>query len=144
MEFEIDTESPDHLLVLLEAVQARTAAELDPALPPELAHLGLRRIRVLQLIPVAGARQQDLADRAGISKQAMAEAIEALEADGLIKRAPDPADGRAWLVRRSGRGDELNSRFEAAVAGVERRFAERLGARRYAQLGELLREVAGD
>jgi len=139
---DIDPASPDHLLVLLEAVQARTAVELDAVLPEDLAHLGLRRIRLLQLIPDAGARQQDLADRAGISKQAMAEAIEGLEAEGLIKRTPDPADGRAWLVRRSARGDEFNTRFESAVASVEELFADRLGASRYARLGEMLREVA--
>jgi DNA-binding MarR family transcriptional regulator len=139
---EIDTTAPDHLLVLLEAVQARTAAELDSVLPADLARLGLRRIRVLQLIPVAGARQQDLADRAGVSKQAMAEAVEVLEEAGLIKRTPDPADGRAWLVRRSARGDEFNTRFETAVTRVEEQFAERLGPSRYAQLGGLLREVA--
>src|SRR5262245_51077750 len=54
--------------------------------------------RVLVLIDADGPRLTDLADRAQMTKQSMAELINRMEGIGLVERRPDPADGRAKLV----------------------------------------------
>jgi DNA-binding MarR family transcriptional regulator len=45
-----------------------------------------------------------LAERAHMTKQAMAELVAHLEAQGYVERIPDPNDGRAELVRTTTRG----------------------------------------
>jgi DNA-binding MarR family transcriptional regulator len=55
-------------------------------------------------IPGEGIRLTDLARRAGVSKQAMAELVDSLEARGYVERQPDPTDGRAKFVVFSERG----------------------------------------
>ena len=46
----------------------------------------------------------ELAARAQITKQSMAELVAHLEQYGYVERIPDPADGRAKLVRATIRG----------------------------------------
>ena len=48
-----------------------------------------------------------LADRARMTKQSMTELVAHLERHGYVERVPDPADGRAKLVRATGRGREV-------------------------------------
>jgi len=65
----------------------------------------------------------DLARREQISPQSMGATLAELEARGLVKRAPDPADGRRILVSLSATGRrELtrrrNARVEQLAAGL--------------------------
>src|SRR5690242_18594724 len=46
-----------------------------------------------------GLRATELAARARITKQSMGTLIDELERGGYVERAPDPADGRARLIR---------------------------------------------
>ena len=58
-------------------------------------------------IDLAGTRSSEIARRMGISKQAVGQLVAELEQMGAVERTPDPADGRARLVRFSqapGRG----------------------------------------
>ena len=59
---------------------------------------------VLQYLDDAGTRVSVLAERAQITKQSMAELVAHLERHGYVERVPDPADGRAKLVRATDRG----------------------------------------
>ena len=54
-----------------------------------------------------GLRMGELARRARLSKQTMTTMVRLLERDGLVTRAPDPADGRAALVHLTKRAREL-------------------------------------
>lgn len=51
-----------------------------------------------------GTRVTELARALGVTKQAVTPLIDELEELGVIERIPDPADGRAKLVRFSKRG----------------------------------------
>jgi DNA-binding MarR family transcriptional regulator len=51
-----------------------------------------------------GMRLTELAARVGVTKQAIAPLVDDLEAMGVVERVPDPADGRAKLIRFSKRG----------------------------------------
>lgn len=77
-------------------------------------------------LPLAGARQADMARELGVSRQAINELVRGLEEQGLVEIRPDPADGRAKLVcpTTSGRRsiavahevfDELESRLRGHV-----------------------------
>jgi DNA-binding MarR family transcriptional regulator len=133
---------PDHVLVLLEGLQRRLAGELEATLPDDARRLGPRRLRILQLIPPAGATQAALAERALVSKQAVAGLVDALEADGLVERRPDPADGRAWIVARTRRGARMHAAVNAAMAEVERGLAAELGAADYDRLRRAMATLA--
>ena len=50
-------------------------------------------------IDLDGTRATVLAERLGVSKQAIGPLIDELEAWGFLERVPDPSDGRAKLVR---------------------------------------------
>lgn len=50
-------------------------------------------------IDLEGTRATVLAERLGVTKQAIGPLIDELEAWGFLERVPDPSDGRAKLVR---------------------------------------------
>ncbi|MCB9740082.1 MAG: MarR family transcriptional regulator [Deltaproteobacteria bacterium] len=71
--------------------------------------LGDDRIRVTHTnlfphIPFEGIRLTALAARLGISKQAVQQLVDELDALGVLERRPDPADGRARLICWTERG----------------------------------------
>jgi DNA-binding MarR family transcriptional regulator len=137
----IDVRLPAHVFGLLEALQRHVADELAAVLPEATREVGLRRLRVLQLIPREGARQKDLAERALVTKQAIAELVDALEADGLVERTPDPQDGRAWLVLRTPAGEDVSASLDAGLREVEDRLARAVGPERYASFRAVLQDI---
>ncbi len=52
-------------------------------------------------------RSGDLASREGVSAPTMTRVVVGLEAAGYVRREPDPADGRASLIRATHEGAEL-------------------------------------
>jgi DNA-binding MarR family transcriptional regulator len=85
-----------------------------------------------------GTRLTELARRAGVTKQAMMVVVDELEVRGLVRRTPDPEDGRAKVVRLTARGRTLAAECRRAVAAVEARARRTLGGRRYESLRETL------
>lgn len=83
-------------------------------------------------IPPQGARTVDLAARTGMRKQSMGYLLDDLETLGYIHYSPDPADGRARLVRLTARGEAAVRTLERLSADVESTWAARLGARDWA------------
>jgi DNA-binding MarR family transcriptional regulator len=77
-----------------------------------------------------GLRVTQLAQLGGITKQAMAEAVDAMEAAGYLERVPDPSDGRAQLVRLTRRGRNVGEKIRALVREVEARWCARAGSER--------------
>lgn len=74
-----------------------------------------------------GSRVTDLADRAGISKQAMSQMVDDLERLGYLQRTPDPHDGRAKLVRFAPRGRAAVDAAGRAFDEMEAAFTDRTG-----------------
>jgi DNA-binding MarR family transcriptional regulator len=96
---------------------------------------------VFQYLDDDGTRVSDLAQRAGITKQSMAQLVEHLEQHGYLERIADPADGRAKLVRTTARGGELFAVVRDYVAETEARLEARLGPAKLQRLRVLLREL---
>ena len=88
-----------------------------------------------------GSRITDLARHANVSAQAMSEVVAYLERHGYVERVPDPADGRARLVRLTDRGRELYAVAGGLVVELEAAWAARFGERRMRLLKRLLADL---
>jgi len=135
---------PDHILRWLEAAQGRIVREIEPLLSEEARALGMRRIRILQLIPAVGIRQTDLASRALVTKQGLGPMIDELEMQGLIERVVDPSDARAWIVTMTSRGARVAGSLDKALAIFEHGLADEVGARDAAAFLRVLRAVGSN
>ena len=97
---------------------------------------------VMLLIDRDGTRISDLARRAGVTKQSMAQATMSLEDKGLVQRLADPRDARAKLVVLTDDGWEA-LRFGRSVAdGIHQRWTGLLTDDPMAQLVTLLSQLA--
>lgn len=105
----------------------------------------LAQARIFQRIAPGGSRLTDLAEQAQITKQSAGFLVDQLEVAGYVERVPDPADGRARLVRIAARGERVLPVAAAAVAEVEAEWTAHLGPRAMRELRaalERLREIA--
>jgi len=75
-----------------------------------------------------GDRAADLAARAGITRQSMGEVIRELVDLGVLEMVPDPADGRAKIVRYTRAGKRLASAGYRHLRDLEDRFESEFGA----------------
>ena len=96
---------------------------------------------VLQFLDDAGTRVSTLAARAQMTKQSMAQLVAHLEAHGYVERVPDPADGRAKLVRATARGRDVFALVRGYIAELDARLDARMGEAKVRELGALLEEL---
>ncbi len=96
---------------------------------------------VFPFLDDAGTPVSELARRAQITKQSMAELVEHLERHGYVERIPDPGDRRAKLVRATARGREVYAIAREAIAEIEAEWTDRLGAAKMRRLRALLEEL---
>jgi len=101
-----------------------------------LPHMG-----VLQYPSPDGRRPGELAERAGMSKQAMNQLLQSLERLGYIRRQTGKEDGRARIVRFTKRGHAAWARIHEILAEIETEWRATLGAMRFKRLKALLCEV---
>src|ERR1700712_4824758 len=92
--------------------QQRALAIVNSGGYPEMriAHMAVTRH-----IDLAGTRVADLAARTGVTKQAMSETIEQIEAMGFVTRIVDRDDKRAKIVRFTASGRKLLGIIRKAV-----------------------------
>ncbi|MEO8107551.1 MAG: MarR family winged helix-turn-helix transcriptional regulator [Actinomycetes bacterium] len=100
--------------------------------------------RVFPFVPPEGIRLTALADRAGMTKQAMSELVGDLVSMGYLQRSPDPADGRAKLIAFTDRGWAAVETVLASFRDVEASLLGRLGERRMRELRRTLMELLDD
>jgi DNA-binding MarR family transcriptional regulator len=82
-----------------------------------------------------------LAERAGISKQAMNQLLRSLEGLGYVARSDAPDEGRARIVRLTKRGRAAYAKIHEILRDVEREWTGELGPKHFSQLKELLLRV---
>ena len=83
--------------------------------------------RIAQRIAEDGSRLTDLAEQAQVTKQTASLLVTALEREGLVERVPDPADGRAILIRFTRKGQAASQQAREVVIGVEQEWNDHLG-----------------
>ncbi|MFH8561101.1 MarR family winged helix-turn-helix transcriptional regulator [Streptomyces sp. NPDC017988] len=81
-------------------------------------------------------RATDLAAYIGVGKATMSRQLRAMEELGLVSREPDPADGRAWLIRLTPDG---RTRFRTVRAARRARYVRQLQGWDRAEVAELAR-----
>jgi DNA-binding MarR family transcriptional regulator len=94
-------------------------------LPLALSNLAARgslsasHVHITRHLALEGSRLTDLAQRAGMTKQAMGKLVEQCEAWGLVERLNDPRDARAKRIVFTPVGLLWLRAFRAAVAQAE-------------------------
>ena len=97
--------------------------------------------RIAQRIAEGGSRLTDLAEQAQVTKQTASLLVAALEGEGLVERVPDPADGRARLIRFTQKGNDASMQARQVVMAVEQEWNDHLGPGLAACLREALTKL---
>ncbi len=84
-------------------------------------------VHITRHLALEGSRLTDLAQYAGMSKQAMGDLVDQCEAWGLVIREPHSRDARARLVRFTPAGLAWLQAFKEAVAQAEAEFRADVG-----------------
>ena len=130
------------LLARLARVAEKTCLESGISLP---------QYRLLVSASGTPQRASDLAEAIGVSRPTLTSLVDGLEAVGLIRRVPEPSDGRGVRLTLTDAGQEAAERAERALTGrlislAGREVGDALGliSNVVDQLGEALdREVSG-
>ena len=123
------------LRVPAQAIHRRIIKELNAA---GFEELRVPHMAVLQFPGPDGVRPGVLAERAGMSKQAMNQLLRSLVALGYVVRSDAPDEGRARIVRLTKRGQAAYAKIHEILRGIEREWRTELGPKRFGQLKELL------
>ncbi len=126
------------LRVPAQAIHRRLISELNAA---GFHELRLPHMAVLQFPGPDGVRPGVLADRAGISKQAMNQLLGSLEDYGYVVRSDDPDEGRARIIRFTKRGHAAYAKIHDILRDIEDEWRAELGSQTFTQLKELLFRV---
>jgi len=93
---------------------------------------------LLPHITFEGIRLGALADKVGVTKQAVSKVVAEMAAEGVVEVVPDPADARGRLIRFTARGADAIQHGLGVLAGLERDLAATVGERRMRALHQTL------
>ena len=94
-----------------------------------------------QHIADRGSRVTELAQLVQLTKPTVVYLVNDLERLGYVERIPDPADGRAKLVRLTERGAQAQQAAREILREIEQDWTRALGRRDFAMLRELLESL---
>ena len=126
------------LRVPAQAIHRRIIKELNAA---GFEELRVPHMAVLQFPGPDGVRPGVLAERAGMSKQAMNQLLKTLEGMGYITRSPAPEDAGGTVVNFTDRGRAAYRKMADILIDIEREWAEELGPKRFQELKTLLGDL---
>src|ERR1700722_10479679 len=136
---------PKSLQILLR--DARAA--IEAAVRADLAENGFGDVTpshsaLLRNIGEDGSRPSDLAAQADVTRQAITKLVDELERLDLVRRDPDPDDGRGVVIRYTDRGLAGVAIARRRMLALERGYAAQVGAERWAQVRSTLETLFGD
>jgi DNA-binding MarR family transcriptional regulator len=97
---------------------------------------------LMPLLDATGARATTLAQRAGITKQAISQLVRELEARGYVEQVADSTDTRAKIVRLTKRGVAIRATCAGVKDELQSIAIAKLGKSRVARLERDLVELA--
>lgn len=100
--------------------------------------LSLAHTNLLIHLDTEGTRLNVLAERAGITKQAMGSLASDLEGHGYIQRQLDPSDKRAVLVSFTPQGQLFLQHAHQVKQEIEQEYRANLGEQNLSHLRQLL------
>ena len=104
--------------LMVDEITTRVEAAGFPDSPPSFHP-------IFENLDPEGTRLTTLAQRAGLTHQSVGEVVAVLERRGYVVRIPDPADGRAKLVRLTESGSRLVRTAVAVIAEIEAEWLQR-------------------
>ena len=114
--------SDEHIGQLLRDAFARFEDELIAGTPPfEGVELRATHNHVLRHLDREGTRASVIAERSGLTRQAITMIVDELEEAGVLAREPDPADGRAKRIVYTPAGIRAFDEGRKVIAAIERR-----------------------
>lgn len=124
-------------------------AAIEAAVRADLARNGFGDVTpshsaLLRDIGDDGARPSELAAHAGITRQAITKLVDELERLDLVRRDPDPDDGRGVIVKYTDRGRAGVAIARKRMLALERNYAAQVGADRWAQVRSTLETLFGN
>jgi len=96
---------------------------------------------VIRHVHINGSRVTDVADKAGMTKQAVGQLLIELERAGYVRRTIAPPDRRVKMVVFTEKGRRFAAAIGTAVRKADQDFARRIGPRRLGELYALLHGV---
>jgi DNA-binding MarR family transcriptional regulator len=105
---------------MVAAKMARLRAAGFEGVTPAIASL-------VPLLRAEGVRPTMLAQRSGVTKQAMTQLVRELEARGYVERTPDPVDARGSILRLTPAGIALSQACAGALRALEDTAVAALG-----------------
>ena len=105
----------------------------DPEVPLALSNLAARdqigaaHVHITRHLGLQGSRLTELAQAAGMTKQAMGTLVNQCEAWGLVQRTEDPLDARARRIVFTATGLLWLNAFRQAVQQAQAEFHELVG-----------------
>ena len=112
----------------------------------EQGHPGVRAGHEFAMTAIeAGAdTTSELGRRLGVSKQAAAKTVAALQNLGYVTGEPDPSDARRQLLRVTNRGHEMTTLGAALFDKIHARWSRQLGPQTLAALESTLQQLSSD
>jgi DNA-binding MarR family transcriptional regulator len=109
------------------------------------SQLRLGHVAVLSNLDLSGGtRLVVIAERAGVTKQAIGPVARELESLGYVSTAADPSDGRAKLVSLTSAGRQVIEHAQPIIDRIESEVRNNLGPAGFETLVELLNNLLDD
>lgn len=135
----IDDIDPDHIgWLLFQANQDWTLEFVDRMQAAGHGWFTGARSTLMGHIAPRGTKQGLLVDRIGISKQAVQQLIDGLQAEGVVERVADPEDRRGRIVRLTEAGGAAMQDANRIKRELEATYRLAMGEADFARLTELL------
>ncbi|MCF6320754.1 MAG: MarR family winged helix-turn-helix transcriptional regulator [Rhizobiaceae bacterium] len=98
-------------------------------------------VHVMRTMRIEGSRITDMANQAGISKQAMSKLVAAFVSNGFLAWANDPKDKRNHIVSVTDSGKDLLTNGIAALHQTEKDIADIIGTGELENLRQILLKI---
>jgi DNA-binding MarR family transcriptional regulator len=105
----MSSSTPNVARGLLTAARAHTAAVVARLARRGYVDFPFASASLLWLLDEGGTRSTTLAQRAGVTKQAMSQLVKQMEREGYLEQVPDLNDTRAKVVRMTLRGEAVKA-----------------------------------
>ena len=93
-------------------------------------------------IDIDGISINELAAKAGVSKQAMSKAVKELQEMGYVNVEKHPKDARSIKVKITAKGVDFLYALKNCVIFIESEFSNIIGDQKFTQLKDILGEIA--